>query len=57
MQSSGSWSGRSLWCPQRDTSGGGTGADRPGPWHGARSLASSDAKQAQEANEGPQRHS
>ena len=26
------------WCPRRDTSGGGEGADRPGPWHRLRGL-------------------
>ena len=37
--------------PRRDTSGGGTGADRPGPRQCPCGLRSLDAKQAQEANE------
>ena len=27
-----------VWCPRRDTSDGGDGADRPGPWHRPRGL-------------------
>jgi hypothetical protein len=32
------------WCPRRDTSGGGTGADCPGSRHRACGLASPDAR-------------